>query len=212
MRVYRPAGRSAFATALTALALAGTAAPATAAPATAVTGERTALPGTTAGGPAEVDPGRYAGTWYQVAAVPQFFELQCKKNVMARYVPRADGTVGVRNTCTTWWGSTSAVNGAARPLDDSGTRLNVSFLPRPSGGYLHTREANYVVVGLAADYTWAAVTNDDRSAGFLLSRTPSLDAADTAEAVAAFTAAGVDPCELRTTRQDGGEQRPAPLC
>lgn len=159
-----------------------------------------------------VDLARYAGAWYQVAAVPRLFEIQCAKNVQALYTSRADGTVGVRNSCTTWWGSTSAVNGAALPLDASGSRLNVSFVPRPGGGFAHGEDANYVIVGLAPDYSWAAVTDDDRSAGFLLSRVPALDAADTAAAVEAFTAAGVDACDLRLTRQDGGTGDTGPLC
>ncbi|ALU92515.1 hypothetical protein WQO_03620 [Streptomyces globisporus C-1027] len=159
-----------------------------------------------------VDLGRYAGTWYQIAAVPQLFEIQCKKNVRAEYTPQSDGGVAVRNSCTTWWGSTSEVNGAARSLDESNTRLNVSFAPRPGGGFVHGKNANYVVVGLAPDYSWAAVTNEERSAGFLLSRTPALGSEASAAAIEAFTDAGVDPCELRLTRQDGGVARPASLC
>lgn len=159
-----------------------------------------------------VDLGRYAGTWYQIAAVPQLFEIQCKKNVRAEYTPQSDGGVAVRNSCTTWWGSTSEVNGAARSLDESNTRLNVSFAPRPGGGFVHGENANYVVVGLAPDYSWAAVTNEERSAGFLLSRTPALGSEASAAAIEEFTDAGVDPCELRLTRQDGGVARPASLC
>ncbi|MER7764119.1 lipocalin family protein [Streptomyces sp. NPDC097619] len=162
--------------------------------------------------PAKVDPVRYAGDWYQIAAIPQLFELQCKKNVRARYTPRTDGTLGVRNTCATWWGSASTVNGAARPLDSTNTRFNVSFVPRSGGGYVPGEEANYVIVGIAADYRWAAVTNEDRTAGFLLSRTPSLRGDDTADAVSAFDEAGVRACDLRLTRQDGGAQGSAPLC
>ncbi|MCI4042805.1 lipocalin family protein [Streptomyces sp. TRM75563] len=159
-----------------------------------------------------VDLGRYAGTWYQIAAVPQLFQIQCKKNVRAQYTPQSDGSVDVRNTCTTWWGSASVVNGAARPLDESNTRLNVSFTPRPGGGFVHGSDANYVVVGLAPDYSWAAVINEERSAGFLLSRTPALGSEASAAAIEAFTDAGVDPCDLRLTRQDGGVARPDSLC
>ncbi|MER8199772.1 lipocalin family protein [Streptomyces microflavus] len=162
--------------------------------------------------PIKVDLDRYSGSWYQLAAVPQLFEVQCAKNVRAQYTPKADGTVAVRNTCTTWWGSTSAVNGAARPLDSSGARLNVSFQPKPGGGYVHSQEANYIIAGLDESYTWAAVTNEDRSAGFLLSRTPTIDKAELARAVQSFIEVGVDPCALRPTRQDGGAQHPTQRC
>ncbi|CAM5418892.1 lipocalin [Streptomyces spiroverticillatus] len=162
--------------------------------------------------PERLDIGRYAGDWYQVAAVPQLFELQCKKNVRAQYAPTARGTVSVRNTCTTWWGSTSAIGGEAKPLDARATELNVSFVPAAGGGYRHTRDANYRIVGLASDYSWAAVTDSDLKSGFILSRTPRLDTAARDRAAASLQEAGVNPCTLLITRQDGGELRPKQLC
>ncbi|GAB2932241.1 lipocalin family protein [Streptomyces sp. NPDC059171] len=202
MPLSLPLRRSGLVVACAVLAVAGA----------STTGAAAAASGTVQDLPARVDLGRYAGTWYQIAAVPQLFEIQCAKNVRARYTPSADGTVGVRNTCTTWWGTTSSVSGAARPLDASGTRLNVSFQPRPGGGYVHSREANYVIAGLDETYTWAAVTNEDRTSGFLLSRTPAIDDAGLAAAAQSFVDAGVDPCTLRPTRQDGGAEHPAQLC
>ncbi|MCT6782292.1 lipocalin family protein [Streptomyces sp. CS7] len=202
MPLSLPLRRSALVVACSVLAVAGASA----------TGSAATASGTAQGRPGKVDLGRYAGTWYQLAAVPQLFEIQCEKNVRAQYTPNADGTVGVRNTCTTWWGSTSAVDGAALPLDSSGTSLNVSFQPKPGGGYVHTQEANYVIAGLDESYTWAAVTNEDRTSGFLLSRTPTIGKAELAAAVQSFTEASVDPCALRPTRQDGDAQDPTQLC
>ncbi|MFE6919393.1 lipocalin family protein, partial [Streptomyces rubiginosohelvolus] len=75
-----------------------------------------------------------------------------------------------------------------------------------------SQEANYVIAGLDESYTWAAVTNEDRTSGFLLSRTPTIDDADLAAAVQSFVEVGVDPCALRPTRQDGGAQHPTELC
>ncbi|MFI7068991.1 lipocalin family protein [Micromonospora sp. WMMA1998] len=153
---------------------------------------------------ADVDVTRYAGDWYQVAAIPQWFEIQCFKNVKARYDVQADGTVGVRNTCRTIVGTTSTVTGRARsenPPADSA--LTVSFI-NLGGRWIYLGGPNYVVIGLDPDYRWAVVGDPDRSSGFVLSREPSLDAAQLADVKATLTDNGYDLCDFRTTRQDGG--------
>ncbi|WP_018654706.1 lipocalin family protein [Actinomadura flavalba] len=152
---------------------------------------------------ASVDVPRYLGTWYQVAAVPQWFEIQCVKNVTARYGLAANGSVAVENRCAAWFGATSAVQGEAKPLDATNARLNVSFV-RWDGAYVHQKTANYIVVGLDRDYGWATVTDAGRGSGFVLSRRPALSAEQTAAAQASLRGAGVDPCRLKVTAQDGG--------
>ncbi|MGW6537857.1 lipocalin family protein [Streptomyces sp. NPDC055051] len=151
-----------------------------------------------------VDLTRYAGTWLQLAAVPQLFEIQCAKNVEAVYGATERGTVSVTNSCATWLGTRSRVHGEARPLDGTNARLNVSFVPG-KGGYRHGADANYVVAGLDHAYGWAVVTNEERTSGFVLSRTPRLDPVRTAEVRDAIRRAGLDPRDFRTTRQDGGD-------
>ncbi|MET9933030.1 MULTISPECIES: lipocalin family protein [unclassified Streptomyces] len=157
-----------------------------------------------------VDLERYTGTWYQVAAVPRLFEVQCAKNTKAVYRATGRGTVSVVNSCTTWLGTTSSIRGEAKPLDGTGARLNVSFLPNLIGkdAYLHGSDANYVVVGVGTEYDWAVVTNDSRDAGFILSRTPRLDGVRSAAVLAAVSGAGLDIRDFRTTRQDGGDVSP----
>ncbi|MFI6130205.1 lipocalin family protein [Micromonospora sp. NPDC051141] len=153
---------------------------------------------------AAVDVNRYAGDWYQVAAIPQWFEIQCFKNVKARYDVQPDGTVGVRNTCRTILGTTSTVTGRARsenPPADSA--LTVSFL-RLGDRWIYLGGPNYVVIGLDPEYRWAVVGDPDRSSGFVLSRQPALDAAQLADVQAVLTDNGYDRCDFRTTRQDGG--------
>ncbi|GHJ10471.1 hypothetical protein TPA0907_48380 [Micromonospora humidisoli] len=177
-------------------AVLATAVPAQAAPTAVDTGPLTPV--------ADVDVERYVGDWYQVAAIPAIFEIQCYKNVTARYDVQPDGTIGVRNSCRTIVGTTSAVTGRARsenPPADSA--LTASFL-KLGGKWIYLGGPNYVVIGLDPDYRWAVVGDPDRSSGFVLSREPALTGAQTAAAKAALTANGYDLCDFRTTRQDGG--------
>ena len=62
---------------------------------------------------AAVDLNRYLGTWYQLAAVPQPFNLVCARDTRAAYSLYDNGDVRVRNTCTTWANTPNAINGRA---------------------------------------------------------------------------------------------------
>jgi apolipoprotein D and lipocalin family protein len=152
----------------------------------------------------EFDVERYLGRWYQIAAVPRFFQAQCWKNARADYALSASGDVEVRNSCVTWIHTTSSIQGRARALDSGRARFNVSFL-RGSDGYRHTDRANYVVVGLDEQYGWAVVTDSRRSSGFVLSRTVTMSGPQREGALRAVRDAGLDPRSFRVTRQDGGE-------
>ncbi|MFD6415321.1 lipocalin family protein [Streptomyces sp. NPDC060194] len=209
MTVRQHTRRRTTAAALAALAVAGgtlvaTTGPAAAAPASAPVAAEPAPV-------ASVDVPRYLGRWYQIASVPAFFEVQCLKDVTADYGLNSAGMVSVRNACTSLFGLKSSIKGAAKPLDASNARLNVSFLGL-NGTYRHTSDANYIVVGLAPDYSWAVVTDSDRRSGFVLSRTPALPAAATTEAQAALTAAGIDPCTLKKTVQTGANTSRGAFC
>ncbi|RKN41130.1 lipocalin family protein [Micromonospora endolithica] len=161
---------------------------------------------------AAVDVQRYAGDWYQVAAIPAIFEIQCFKNVKARYDVQPDGTIGVRNSCRTIIGTTSAITGRARSENPpANSALTVSFL-KLAGQWRYFGGPNYVVIGLDPDYRWAVVGDPDRSSGFVLSRGPVLDGDQLAAAKAALSANGYDLCDFRITRQDGGASRAGSFC
>lgn len=196
MEARRRSGRLAAVAATAALLATAVPSPAGAAPAEVDTGAVRPV--------AEVDVQRYAGDWYQVAAIPAIFEIQCFKNVRARYDVQPDGTIGVRNSCRTIIGTTSAVTGRARSENPpANSVLTVSFL-KLGGEWRYFGGPNYVVIGLDPEYRWAVVGDPDRSSGFVLSREPALTADQTAAAKAVLTANGYDLCDFRTTRQDGG--------
>jgi len=160
---------------------------------------------------ASVDVQKYLGRWYQIASVPALYELQCLKNVTADYGVSGAGTVTVNNTCLSVFDLKSTVTGDAKPLVPSNAQLNVSFLGF-GDTWWHTADANYIVVGLGAGYEWAVVTDANRRSGFVLSRTPGLSPELTAAAQAALRQAGIDPCTLKVTRQDGGRTDRVKFC
>ncbi|MTE11419.1 lipocalin family protein [Nocardia aurantiaca] len=166
-------------------------------------------------GPAPVeslDLNQYLGTWNQLAAVPQFFNLQCARDTRADYTLDPQGNVAVYNSCTTWSGDRNEIRGTAK-VNDPVTRaqFHVSFPSVPGQGQLDG-PTNYIVTALGPDYSWALVTDPTRLSGFVLARSPALDAPTWDRVREAITAAGQTPCMYLTSPVTGGQTDLAPLC
>ncbi|MET7769633.1 lipocalin family protein [Nocardia sp. NPDC005366] len=155
---------------------------------------------------------RYLGTWYQLAAVPQFFNLVCARDTMATYALDPQGNVSVRNRCTTWMGTPNEISGTATVNDRvTGAQLHVSFPGVPTQESLEG-PTNYIVTALGDDYSWALVTDPSRLSGFVLSRTPALNEAQWQQIRTAIEAAGQSQCMYLTSPTTGGLSGIAPLC
>ena len=156
--------------------------------------------------------GRYLGTWYQLAAVPQYFNLVCARDTRAVYGLDPRGDVSVHNSCTTWNGSANQIDGTAAVTDPATkAQLHVSFPGVPTQDR-RDGPPNYVVTALGGDYDWALVTDPARISGFVLSRTPALDPAHWAAVRTAIAAAGENSCTYLTSPTTGGLGTIAPLC
>lgn len=116
-----------------------------------------------------VDLARYAGTWHEIARLPNLFQASCARS-QARYEPRADGSLTVVNSCVSCRGRCREVVGSADPVPCSGNaRLRVRF-----GGFAALvpvpREGNYWIISLDDDYRWAMVGTPDRRFLWILAR------------------------------------------
>src|SRR6476661_2595789 len=77
-----------------------------------------------------VDLARYAGTWYEIARLPNRFQAKCAGEVVAAYAPQPDGRVTVTNRCRTTTGETTVATGIARRVDGQPPSvLEVRFAP-----------------------------------------------------------------------------------
>ncbi|GED96296.1 lipocalin family protein [Gordonia crocea] len=163
----------------------------------------------------------YLGKWHQLAAMPQPFNLVCARDTEARYSLNPDGSVRVRNSCTTWIGTDNRITGRATVVDQkTNAQLRVDFRP-PSREELRREGANYIVVGLSPTstragmnptYSWAVVLNKPRDAGFVLSRTPRLSSDAWGDVRAAIAKAGADECRFLTSPTTGGDDQIRRLC
>jgi apolipoprotein D and lipocalin family protein len=143
-----------------------------------------------------VDLNRYAGTWFEVARLPNRFQQDCVASVRATYERRADGRLDVINRCEASGGRTIEARGVARLVDTrSSAKLKVRFAPAALS-FLPFVWGDYWIIGLADDYGWAVVGSPDRQYLWVLARAPGLPADRLAAALAIARNNGFDISRL----------------
>jgi apolipoprotein D and lipocalin family protein len=120
-----------------------------------------------------VDLSRYSGRWYEIARLPNFFEKNDMTNITADYDVLPSGRVTVCNGCHRGNGRETEVNGVARAVDGTNTKLEVAFAP----GFLRFLPfvwGNYWILDLDADYQWSLVGEPTRKYLWILARQPEM--------------------------------------
>jgi len=124
---------------------------------------------------ASVDLSRYAGTWYEIARLPMWFQRHCVDS-KAVYSSRPDGLVGVHNECVTESGGVEQAEGVATVVDPkTNARLTVVFGNWFARLFGSSRDGNYWILDLDQEYRTAMVGTPDRRYLWILSRVPHLD-------------------------------------
>jgi apolipoprotein D and lipocalin family protein len=148
-----------------------------------------------------VDLARYLGTWYDVASFPQRFQRGCT-GTTATYTKRPDGEVDVLNRCRrgSLEGKEDSARGRARVADGAtNAKLKVSFF-RPFWG-------DYWIIDLGPDYEYAVVGHPSRDYLWIISRTPTIDAAVYDGIIARLRAQGYEVERLNRTPQPATASR-----
>ena len=147
----------------------------------------------------QVDLERYAGTWYEIARLPNWFQDLCVGNVTADYKRLDDGNIEVVNRCLDEKGKMDQANGVARVVDaPTNAKLEVSFV---SLFGWHLFWGDYWILDLGDDYEYVVVGMPSRKYAWILARGTSLapEAWDRARTI--LLRAGYDPNKLVKTRQ-----------
>lgn len=159
-----------------------------------------------------VDLDRYVGKWYEVAAIPQFFQRKCVRDTFAEYSLLESGEVRVENTCARADAGREKIEGRARLEGAAGSaKLTVTFLDL-FGAYRYWAGGDYWVIELDPQYRWAVVGHPTRRYGWVLSRTATLPQITLAEIIGRIKSQGYDACEFMVTPQTGGLSLKRPLC
>lgn len=126
---------------------------------------------------ASVDLTRYAGTWYEIARLPMWFQRHCVDS-KASYTLRVDGKVDVHNECVTEGGGIEKADGVATVVDpNTNARLNVVFDNWFARLFGSSREGNYWILDLDQDYRTALVGTPDHRYLWVLARAGHLEEA-----------------------------------
>lgn len=151
---------------------------------------------------ATLDTARYAGTWYEIAKYPNYFQRKCLANTVAEYSVQPDGTFRVANRCTQDGGKVEQAIGAARQPGGAGSpKLEVRFAPAWLS-MLPLVWGAYWVIDLDPGYTLAAVSEPQRAYLWILARTPKVAPQAYAALLQRLAAKGFDTGKLVPTRQD----------
>ncbi|AMM51261.1 outer membrane lipoprotein [Rufibacter sp. DG15C] len=141
-----------------------------------------------------VDINRYAGTWYEIAALPQWFEKGCHCTT-AQYTPK-DGYLEVKNSCNedSPTGELKIATAKAFPVEGSqNAKLQVQFFWPFKG--------DYWILALDKDYTHVLVGGPSREALWILARTPQLDETIYQELVTKAKTLGFDTTKIQRMDQ-----------
>jgi apolipoprotein D and lipocalin family protein len=123
----------------------------------------------------EVDYQRYAGTWYEIARLPNRFQRACASDVTATYALRSNARIAVTNRCRQADGDIREANGVARRVEGQPPSvLKVRFAPALLS-FLPFVWGDYHLIELGADYDYAVVGTPDRSYLWILARGPEID-------------------------------------
>lgn len=121
-----------------------------------------------------VDLQQYAGTWYEIARLPMYFQRNCASDVTATYTSKTDNSgIIVTNKCKDNDGADIVAEGLAKPADETGSKLKVTFLPSWIR-WLPVGRADYWVLARDTDYQTALVGTPDKDYLWLLARTPNI--------------------------------------
>lgn len=150
----------------------------------------------------KVELSAYQGLWYEIASIPSVFQAGCT-STSAKYTPDGENRVKVLNRCRLF-GSVNSIEGFATAKETDSALLTVNL---KVAGLFSTGGAPYWVLAVGpkgADglYDWAVVGNPSRSFGWILSRTPQLDATTTGTASRILESNGYDMADFRFDPQD----------
>lgn len=149
-----------------------------------------------------LDLNRYSGKWYEIAKYPNRFQRQCIANTTAQYTLKPNGRIEVLNSCTKKDGVTDSAKAEGKIADEkNNAKLKVRFAPG-AFSWLPFVWANYWVVDLADDYSYAVVSEPGRNYFWILSRTPDMDDAKYRAIITRAEAIGFDAKRIVRTPQN----------
>lgn len=123
---------------------------------------------------ANVDLARYMGKWYEIARIPNTFQKPCLRAVTANYSLLANNHVRGTNTCLKAGGELFSLTVDGKIQDKTNAKI-VFKITSSWLRWIPMLKADYWIVDLADNYSYAAVATPDSQYLWILARQPQLD-------------------------------------
>lgn len=124
----------------------------------------------------KLDLQRYAGTWYELARVPNKQQANCNSDATTTYRLLADGSMRLMSRCRDASERVNVAVARAEPLAGDPARMRLSYLPSCLSWWPGSHVEQWVVM-VDDDYRVAVVSDPSRKSLWILSRTPTIDGA-----------------------------------
>ncbi|CAN5376306.1 lipocalin family protein [soil metagenome] len=144
-----------------------------------------------------VDLPRFMGDWYVIASIPTRFEKGAH-NPKDSYRLDADGTIE-----TTFSYNDDGFDGKAKSIKSTGYILDDGANAVWGQQYIWPIKADYRISYLSPDYSQTVVTREKRDYVWIMSRTPTMPAADLERLTAFVAEQGYDITKLQRAPQAG---------
>lgn len=145
----------------------------------------------------KVDIPRFMGDWYVIAAIPTMFEKGAY-NTMDSYRLEPDGTIA-----TTFSYNAGAPDGPRKTMNSRGYVLDGGAGAVWGQQYIWPIKADYRISYLSPDYQQTVITREKRDYVWIMSRTPTMSAADLERLTAFVASQGYDTSKLQRIVQTG---------
>ncbi|MDO8417665.1 MAG: lipocalin family protein [Agitococcus sp.] len=122
----------------------------------------------------QVDLARYMGKWYEIARIPNPFQKSCLREVTANYSLLANNHVRGMNTCRKASGELFSLAVDGKVQDKTNAKL-VFKITSSWLSWIPMLKADYWIVDLADNYSYAAVATPDSHYLWILARQPQMD-------------------------------------
>jgi apolipoprotein D and lipocalin family protein len=122
----------------------------------------------------DIDLAKYAGKWYEIARLPNWFERNCQSDVTAEYEVTSANEITVKNSCKQKSGKLEVASGSAQIATNPEVTLKVTFAPKMLR-FIPIVWANYTVISVDENYKHALVGEPSRKYLWILSRDKNMD-------------------------------------
>ena len=151
-----------------------------------------------------LDLNRYLGRWYEICRLPMKWEDEAATDITAHYSINDAGKVRVDNRCFDGEQQPAQAIGEASAVDESNSKLKVTFLPKALR-WLPFTDGDYWVLKIDEEYRTALVGSPDGKYLWVLSREPHVDRDVVSEYLATARTMGFDLSPLITPLHTGRE-------